>query len=463
MCSALLISVQWTRIWVVQETVLSRKTTVRYGMLSAPWTMFADAALHYARERHSLCLDLSGKFRGDAILAKFSNAVLHLEHTRCQRQVVRGDIDLLSLLWKFRPFEASDKRDKVFALLGLVTNWQGDDPMLPDYKWDTGDTFLNTTISNIRRARSLTVLAGDLEAALSRKRLEGIASWVMDWSLPCTSGEAERVSSLNLYNASGGRTGSVRLHPRHSILEVPCRHIGEVVVVGDVSRHTQISDTCAVIRNWNLLTREYGDILSGTDGSYPTGGTYDEAFWRTLVGDMMQIGDPSKGHKASYRRACSEDADAFRAWRMWSRCISRDTINRTATFTQRDLDDGISAIHYALKTATTSRRFFITREGYIGIGPSTIKPADIICAFENSKVPFLVRLDEKQRNGNASVPKVWRTLIGKDGRYSDSRGPCHTCDDHVCHQMVGDCYVHGFMDGEAFEKPSRIRRRLYLV
>ncbi|KAF2676556.1 HET-domain-containing protein [Lentithecium fluviatile CBS 122367] len=447
----------WTRIWVIQETVLSRKATVHFGMLSAPWSMFADAATHYARERHSLCLDLAGTFRGHDVLNRFSNSMLQIDDTRKHHQASENDVTLLSLLWKFRPLEASDKRDKVFALLGLTTDWQGLAPTSPDYNAGVGEVFVQTAVHNIQRSANLSVLAGDLEAALARKRLSDIPSWVMDWALPCLPIEIDRVESHKMYNASGGRTGPVYFHQRHSILHVQGLHIDDVIAVGDVSRHTQITDTCAVIRQWNLAAIAFEEKR----GDYPTGGTYGNAFWRTLVGDLLQTGciaNSSDGKHATYRRATPDDADAFRAWRMWSRCISRDTLSRTASFTQRDLDEGISSIHYALKTATASRRFFLTRSGYMGIGPRTTQHGDQLYVLENSRVPFLVR---PHSFGSCEGGNVFSLIESNGGEHGLSGEECWI--EHSRHRLVGDGFAYGLMDGEAFERPGAAVSALYLV
>ncbi|KAF2108646.1 heterokaryon incompatibility protein-domain-containing protein [Lophiotrema nucula] len=446
----------WTRIWVIQETVLSRKATVQFGMLSAPWSMFAGAAANYEQERHNLCLDLSGSLHGDGLLSRFSHSVLRIDNTRQHYQAALGDATLLSLLWKFRPLEASDKRDKVFALLGLTSNWQGAMSMVPDYQIDARSTFLETAVNTIQRSQSLSVLAGDLDPGLGRKRLKGIASWVMDWALPCLQLEIERVDSLNLYDASGGRSGTIRLHQQRSVLEVEGVYAGEVIAIGEISRHTQINDTMAVIRNWNFLAQE----VSTRHAAYPNGDSYQEAFWRTLLGDIVHVGHTADKRRTSdgrpYQRAKSSDYEAYEAWRMWSRCISRDTLGRGAIFTQRDLDEGISSINYALKTATASRRFFITRNGYMGIGPSSTRPGDRIYALKDCRVPFLVRPDSLSPCGGMGC----LTLVSPEGQ----RGSINACDEvHSCHRLVGDCFAYGLMDGEAFEQPSSSVRKLFLA
>ncbi|USP73815.1 hypothetical protein yc1106_01089 [Curvularia clavata] len=447
----------WQRVWIVQETVLSRKAMIRYGPLSAPWSMFARAATNYAQQRHAQCLDLSGTLQGQDILNQFSNFVLRIEDIRLQYHAGSNNGTILQLLWRYRPLEATEKRDKVFALLGLTTNWQGLPPLLPDYTSDPAAVFTSTTVSNIQRAASLSVLAGDLEAVLNRKRLNDIPSWVMDWSLPCLSIEIERVNSLHMYNASAGRKGTVRFNLKAQLLDVEAVYIDRVTIVGEVSRHTQISDTCAVIRSWNLLTKS----SERSDSTYPSGGTYENAFWRTLVGDLIRTNPAPDNHRGqeAYRRATPEDYEASRAWSMWSRCISRDTLSRAAAFSQRDLDEGISGIHYALKTATTSRRFFLTSSGYMGLGPKTTAEGDQVYIFKGSNIPFVVRPDQSVSIGEDG----WTTLVSGDENGSKEHARITANGSFEFFQVVGDCFVYGAMDGEVLQQPDVQFRNIFLA
>lgn len=66
---------------------------------------------------------------------------------------------------------------------------------------------------------------------------------------------------------------------------------------------------------------------------------------------------------------------------------------------------------------SSSRRVFRTRENYLGNGPRKTKPGDQVWILAGAKVPFVLRPQE----------------TGK-------------------HVLVGDCYVHGIMHGEAFER-----------
>ena len=68
------------------------------------------------------------------------------------------------------------------------------------------------------------------------------------------------------------------------------------------------------------------------------------------------------------------------------------------------------------------RTMFSTRTGYLGMGPATANPGDLVCIL-----------------ATASVPHVLRKL-GK-GKY----------------RFIGEAYVHGIMDGEVKPNASDLR------
>lgn len=75
------------------------------------------------------------------------------------------------------------------------------------------------------------------------------------------------------------------------------------------------------------------------------------------------------------------------------------------------------AYHQALYNALDNRCFFITASGYIGVGPRTMHSQDIIAVLYGSKWPVVLHPVE---NGQFRV--------------------------------LGTCYVHGIMDGEAVRR-----------
>jgi hypothetical protein len=72
-------------------------------------------------------------------------------------------------------------------------------------------------------------------------------------------------------------------------------------------------------------------------------------------------------------------------------------------------------VTFSKKLETTlDRRLFKTTKGYIGIGPCSLQKGDGVALFKGGMVPLVIR----------SLGDKW--------------------------ELVGDCYVHGIMHGEAY-------------
>lgn len=83
----------------------------------------------------------------------------------------------------------------------------------------------------------------------------------------------------------------------------------------------------------------------------------------------------------------------------------------------------------AFNGASGNRVFAKTKDGYYVLGPKSMMPGDLICIFQGAKVPFCLR-----RFGTKYL-------------------------------LVGECYMHGVMDGVVFEpaKADRVRNVFEIV
>ncbi|RYP21720.1 hypothetical protein DL765_002076 [Monosporascus sp. GIB2] len=79
----------------------------------------------------------------------------------------------------------------------------------------------------------------------------------------------------------------------------------------------------------------------------------------------------------------------------------------------RNLERYAELAHNTLR----GRSLFVTSRGYIGIGPDDVAPDDMVVVLHGARTPFIPRKSHK--------PGYWR--------------------------LVGDCYVHGIMGGEALD------------
>lgn len=129
-----------------------------YGNMTAPWAIFARAAIAYDRGR--LTTSAESVYPYLRPLAQFSRIVVDIHATRKLWKHTTVPTTLLPLLRIFRTKQAKDPRDKVFALLGLVQHWGDSSKIVPDYALDQEQIFWQTTTTLIRNTKSLSVLTG---------------------------------------------------------------------------------------------------------------------------------------------------------------------------------------------------------------------------------------------------------------------------------------------------------------
>lgn len=67
----------------------------------------------------------------------------------------------------------------------------------------------------------------------------------------------------------------------------------------------------------------------------------------------------------------------------------------------------------SLDEASSCRRFLVSDAGYIGLAPQNAEEADLVCVLLGGRTPFVLRPRED------------------------------------LYELIGPCYVHGIMDGEA--------------
>ena len=82
--------------------------------------------------------------------------------------------------------------------------------------------------------------------------------------------------------------------------------------------------------------------------------------------------------------------------------------------------------------------FWLTSQGFLGIGRQTVEKGDEVFIVKGSRVPLILR-------------PIERTLLPRSGLSEREQG----------YLFLSECYLHGFMDGEAV-KPDNKWQRVHL-
>ncbi|KAI1768878.1 HET-domain-containing protein [Hypoxylon sp. FL1150] len=298
-------------------------------------------------------------------------------------------LPLLELLRLTRIFEASDPRDKIFGLMSLVF----DDANLGfqvDYSLSCAALYMQMAKHRIVRRKGLSFL-GQAGLGLYPGDIN-IPSWVPDWSW-CNRVHAE-LGYGGGFRAAISMTATIRVNSQNG-LEVPAIFIDRIADVGTemLLRRSQGGGKSAVKR---LVGDLFSDLnrLSENLAPYPTGENVEDVKLRTTVFDFF-------GTENS-----TEWVPGYKSLHAFS-----DTYNEVRNFDSRKYQ------YLGILFDYTRRRVLCTTSrGYLGWVPDITVEGDLIVIFPGARVPFVV------------FP------VGS-GVY----------------RLVGECYIHGIMYGEALE------------
>lgn len=422
-CLARLMELRWfSRIWVVQEVVLSEKDPILlHGDYCYAWECLGWAATWLRR---------SGYMRLPWIPEPLRNVdtISDLRRTR-----TRWPLDALMSITQVK-FNATDQRDKIYALLGLATMIP--DELKPDYTIRTAILYRNAARLLLGKGSSLAILtrARCLEDTKTRgERLYNLQlpSWCPDWSDFRTYNQGistslswieysdpHRPAKLDFptgYSASGNlklRLNNTERGPQNeSILNLSGFRVEQVVHVQRLdirqSDHGVTSNLDAamapilrlafslstfhemstLVKSFIQTTTASQHSLIGTSGrqALADGEAWLQGFFQRNA-DMTELLVDKSGNK---------DAALH---------ISREPING---------DEENYA--YLVRNYCFDRCFFITSAGRMGLGPSNALPDDTVTVIRGGGVPYLLR----------SLGDSW--------------------------SLVGESYIHGLMGGEVIQ------------
>lgn len=210
------------------------------------------------------------------------------------------------------------------------------------------------------------------------------------WSLKKDSTQ-DYFSSCTIYNACGSRLG--KQHIENNRLHLHGSILRSISQVYSLCHDVPIAQgVLTVVRSW---------MSAMPDLMYVTGETLREALDHTLVADAAR--QDSERLDESTRGAAAN-------WDLLDNKASGMTFPEHAE--RGSMLDGISTTAYG-------RRLFRTSDGLIGIGPAACHPNNKLCLFFGEQVLHILR-----EHGHSE----W--------------------------EFIGECYVHGMMDGQGLEEKS---------
>lgn len=396
------------RLWIVQEIIMaSGEMILLCGNCSITWDTLAEVVVTIETNGLSrLILQNTDNGEDDP------DAPGGLLNTACvyamkKMKNMRQPIDLQFALIYCLRFKATDPRDKLFALLGLATD--ADDPVLrPNYRASVREVFTASSRYMMTTNKSLRILhiAG---IGWSRQILD-LPSWVPDWSAPHRVTIFGDMVDNAGYRASASLPSNVKAGPGPDSITLKAIFIDTM--------HVCIPQPDVTL-SWRLTyarSNEYrhamvawiDQLRAAVDSSshYAQNGfDKSDVLWRALIANTIRPGLPAR---EEYRHF-------FKSWLLFHHQPAADGNDGSI---EKDTWDEAWTFNGPFSDAMEARVIFTTKRGLIGIGPPYMQSGDLICIIIGAQTPFLVR---KVISATEQAPM---------------------------YEVVGDCYVHGLMNGE---------------
>ncbi|KAK8097531.1 hypothetical protein PG984_016670 [Apiospora sp. TS-2023a] len=409
-----LFRIEWFhRAWVVQEVARSKSAVVVCGSKEVSWERF-----HQWPSRN-----FSGMFPGDrwpGILKYSSNFIC-------------GDAELLNHLYRNRNAQATNPRDKVFALLNLLSSkdhakWTG----LINYTIPLTDLYIQVAQGILEETRSLRILSAAAGGSSTQ-----LPSWVPDWSCTqrCSQRDPSRQpESLALgqtaderpFNA-GGSYGKMNIDLAQGTLTVRGLH------VSTVHRRCKRLQSYRVYQH-GTPTRKSKDVLLRDfhrHYNYSPEPLTKSSGLRKQVEDLSQFVDiistaseepgvcvPTKLILGELEGTANSVVRPPTYVELAKRGLAESLLDPESN--KIPLEPWLNTFMERIDWVTLGRGFLETENGYRGLFPLSMLEGDVVVILEGGPVPYVLR------------PQ-------------DSGG----------FKLVGECYIPGLMQGEILQDATK--------
>jgi hypothetical protein len=421
----------FSRLWVLQEVVLAADFLVYCGwdrIESRIFLLILETITFFNLDRF-----MKGASKDPDVMQSIHRGVL-IEMYRKAWSTDSADSSeprpsLLKLAIDNRPAKCSDPRDRIFALLGISCGTVLSD-LPPNYQETVTETYLRAARYFIRNGDGAALLY----QARTLQRRPNLPSWVPDWDTPqdpddqILSGPLFDTLISKIFTTGGDEDVSMRVGERANVLFVRGYVFDIVSVLGAAAPNVEVVYDATPQRSG---VEELGSMLNGLSQGYPSGEDIDDVWWRTSVCDR---------HSACDQKAPDRYRELLHLWRImssWEGALKEKDIEKFHDLSdklahyfpdsrlpdtyediyepkKRTFEYQLSCHHYHNRA-----RNCLTSKGYICRAPRTVAAGDVVAVFIGVEVPYLLR------------------PMGQNQ-----------------YQLLGNCYCHGIMYGEALDMPG---------
>ncbi|EGR48126.1 uncharacterized protein TRIREDRAFT_63093 [Trichoderma reesei QM6a] len=407
------------RIWIVQEIGTTAPATLYWGDTEMDWDTLSFVAGILNERYHHL--------RTRFFIGTSNIRYLHqrfVEPAEAYDQFHnRGNFAYE--LHRARHLLAQDPRDHVYAFLGHFSLTKGGEELrelVADYSKSVEEVYFDVAVRGLRGAHDLLMLSATHHSRPNnRRRAPGnereldLPSWVPDWrDLPMHILGSPAVP----HRASGDTRPELRIDEEARVLHI------RGIRVDVVERHS-----------WTIYGTAF-QVRQDDQGPKRNPRTHPmEVLWKQICGfQTFTLKSAFFALIQTLTNACT----GMDRSRPYSSVSPNEWLASGAAY----LTSVSPAIHALSLTGdpfkwsheatliTRYRRFAITRGGYFVLGPDALQEGDVVVILRGGKTPFLLREVSRGSDDDDDAAPAG----GGGGSWV----------------LVGECYVHGLMDGEGW-------------
>lgn len=394
----------FSRVWVIQESVLARRALVQLGPYQIEWEWIGIAA---AIILHSPLIRIDGLCR-ERIPNGVTNAYLMYRLSSSQSRFPALSLTFAELLRATQSFKCKEERDKIYGLIGIQTTDAVNAAIVPDYCEETKMEKIYEDVAwLLLQSKSPLTLLSSVGAFHNREGCRP-GSWIPHWGqnqpwtiLPnqphprfqCALNRPASIArngSTTQLIVSGVIVDQVKKTWNFQNLDVPADSLDQA---WEKAQHFLSQSSWSQL-DWQKCALS---LSCGGDGrGYPVydidthladlAATVFSPHWRSLMPKLL----------------------AFET-------VVKSRVHLTTQFdflTERAINGNLNRYLGATAPLHNDYKPFATDWGFFGVGPAPMMDSDILCVIFGAAVPFILRL-------------------AQDG-----------------YQIVGECYVFDIMHGE---------------
>lgn len=373
----------WTRLWVVQEVTLGKRCIVQCGAATIDFSDMVKVLGKLAEvveglENGSFTKALANALESD--LEGLDRIVSIFEETRDLSDCPWAGQDVLTLLSNTSECDASNPRDYIYGVLGLLPKSVG---IEPKYEASVAEVFEAAAMRIMQWTGSMQVLRGiDPRSGTGLQWPSWVPAFHKSWS--CALPQSIPRVGLNSVVTSSG----------NGELQATARLLDRVEAVGDCCptldagyqyNRTRLEVCRQTLGAWWVIMEEQFPLRLDNN--------IERKFWQLLLlpyGDVHPVNDlagKDSDHDIPSAPANLAASDSFTSnsaihlMHQWLKTGARPS-DEEGTFSKSLLD---------LSALVSDARFFVTHDRRIGLTSAETKVGDRVALLGDVEEPFVLR------------------------------------------------------------------------